>query len=470
MSSRAFPGIFGNRAEQLTQIIHQIFANCLNDQYSKVRYTAATAFTAYLKHNSENTQLLHIYRDCLPSFLSTVTHSLTNTDDDTVLKALVDIAENAPKYLRTSIDDIFNLCLQAMQEKDKFEESRRHLALEVLITLAETAPGMVRKVAKKYLNRLVPQLLEMMVDLEDDPEWSTKDIIEDEEDDSNAVVGESSLDRLSCALGGKTVLSYILTTVQTMLQNPDWRYRHAGLMALSATAEGCHKEMSAILDDLVNGILVFLKDSHPRVRYAACNALGQMSTDFQGIFQKKFHAKVIPGLLSILDDHDNPRTQAHGGAALVNFSEDCPSRLLVEHLPQIIDKLEQVLSRKYQELIHHNRKLVLEQIVTTLAAIADTVEKEFSPYYDRFMPQLKYLFKNAVSPDYRMLRGKTMECISLIGLAVGKEKFVNDCYEIMQELVKTQVDFDNLGNDDPQIAYLIGAWTRICKIVGNDFE
>lgn len=36
---------------------------------------------------------------------------------------------------------------------------------------------------------------------------------------SNAVVGESSLDRLACALGGKTVLNYILSTVQTMLQN-----------------------------------------------------------------------------------------------------------------------------------------------------------------------------------------------------------------------------------------------------------
>jgi hypothetical protein len=76
-----------------------------------------------------------------------------------------------------------------------------------------------------------------------------------------------------------------------------------------------------------------------------------MSTDFQGTFQKKFHSKVIPGLLSILDDHENPRTQAHGGAALVNFAEDCPPRLLVEHLPQIIEKLEQVLSRKYQEVI-----------------------------------------------------------------------------------------------------------------------
>ena len=37
---------------------------------------------------------------------------MTNTNDDTVLKALVDVAENVPKYLRPSVDDIFNLCLQ----------------------------------------------------------------------------------------------------------------------------------------------------------------------------------------------------------------------------------------------------------------------------------------------------------------------------------------------------------------------
>jgi len=67
---RAFPGIFGNQAEQLTQIIHQIFLNCLIDQDTKVRYTAATALAAYLKHNCDNTQLLNIYRDCLPCLIS----------------------------------------------------------------------------------------------------------------------------------------------------------------------------------------------------------------------------------------------------------------------------------------------------------------------------------------------------------------------------------------------------------------
>lgn len=60
--------------------------------------------------------------------------------------------------------------------------------------------------------------------------------------------------------------------------------------------------------------------------------------------------------------------------------------------------------------------------MTTIATVADTAEEKFLHYCDRFMPNLKYIMQNALSSDYRMLRGKTIECISLIGLAVGKEK------------------------------------------------
>ena len=61
--------------------------------------------------------------------------------------------------------------------------SRKHLALEVLVTLAENASGMVRKNASKYILLIVPQILAMMVDLDDDPEWSVQDEIEDEDED-----------------------------------------------------------------------------------------------------------------------------------------------------------------------------------------------------------------------------------------------------------------------------------------------
>ena len=63
-------------------------------------------------------------------------------------------------------------------------------------------------------------------------------------------------------------------------------------MAISAVGEGCYKQMEALLPDIVNTVLPFLGDNHPRVRYAACNAVGQLSTDFAPGFQKKFHTRV----------------------------------------------------------------------------------------------------------------------------------------------------------------------------------
>lgn len=89
---------------------------------------------------------------------------------------------------------------------------------------------------------------------------------------------------------------------------------------------------------------------HPRVRYAACNAIGQMSTDFAPVFEKKFHSKVVPGLLMVLEDNMNPRVQAHAGAALVNFSEDCPKNILTQYLESIMAKLEAILTAKFKEV------------------------------------------------------------------------------------------------------------------------
>ncbi|CAB3990565.1 importin-5, partial, partial [Paramuricea clavata] len=121
-------------------------------------------------------------------------------------------------------------------------------------------------------------------------------------------------------------------------------------------------------------------------------------------------------------------------------------------------------------LINNGRKLVLEQIITTLATVADTAEENFLAYYDRFMPTLKYVMENAVPKDLRLLRGKTIECISLIGLAVGHDKFLQDCNDVMQMLLQTQTEMAEIEPDDPQLSYLISAWARMCKILGEGFK
>ncbi|KAK6963036.1 Importin-5 [Biomphalaria glabrata] len=463
------PGIFGNQQNQYIEVIKQMLGAALMDRsHPAICFEAVKAVTAFLVNNDKELGLLNHFRDLLPLVIQGVADSITTQEDDSLLKCLIELSENVPKYLRSHIESVFELCLGVVANAN-LEDTWRQLALEVIVTMSETAPAMVRKLSK-FIPLLVQQVLALMVDLEDDPEWSIQDIDDDEDTDSNPIAGEAALDRLACALGGKTMLPHIISNISQMLQHADWQYRYAGLMAVSACGEGCHTHMEQMLNNIVDAVLPFAVDPHPRVRYAACNALGQLCTDFGPNCQKKFHNKIVPALVGILDDEANPRVQAHGAAALVNFSEECPKHLLVQYLDVIILKLEQVLTHKFREHVNKGNKLVLEQVITTLASVADTAQDKFLQYYDRFMPCLKYIMQHIQSSEHRLLRGKTIECISLIGLAVGKEKFMQDCNDVMQLLLKTQTEEDDLADDDPQITYMISAWARMCKILGKEFE
>uniref|UniRef100_A0A8D3DFH2 Importin subunit beta-1/Transportin-1-like TPR repeats domain-containing protein n=1 Tax=Scophthalmus maximus TaxID=52904 RepID=A0A8D3DFH2_SCOMX len=191
---------------------------------------------------------------------------------------------------------------------------------------------------------------------------------------------------------------------------------------------------------------------------------------YGGYQTDKFHDKVISALLQTMEDQSNPRVQAHAAAALINFTEDCPKSLLIPYLDSLVQHLHVIMVAKLQELIQKGTKLVLEQVVTSIASVADTAEEKFVPYYDLFMSSLKHIVENAVQKELRLLRGKTIECISLIGLAVGKDKFMPDASAVMQLLLKTQTDFNDLEDDDPQISYMISAWARMCKILGKEFQ
>uniref|UniRef100_A0A8C3TCH4 Importin-5 n=1 Tax=Chelydra serpentina TaxID=8475 RepID=A0A8C3TCH4_CHESE len=463
-----FPGIFGNQQQHYLEVIKRMLVQCMQDQeHPTVRMLSARAAAAFVLANEHNLPLLKHFADLLPGVLQAVNDSCYQ-NDDSVLKSLVEIADTVPKYLRPHLEPTLQLSLKLCGDTN-LNNMQRQLALEVIVTLSETAAAMLRR-HTNIVAQAIPQMLAMMVDLEEDEDWANADELEDDDFDSNAVAGESALDRMACGLGGKLVLPMIKEHIMQMLQNPDWKYRHAGLMALSAIGEGCHQQMEGILNEIVNFVLLFLQDPHPRVRYAACNAVGQMATDFAPGFQKKFHEKVIAALLQTMEDQGNQRVQAHAAAALINFTEDCPKSLLIPYLDNLVKHLHSTMVIKLQELIQKGTKLVLEQVVTSIASVADTAEEKFVPYYDLFMPSLKHIVENAVQKELRLLRGKTIECISLIGLAVGKEKFMLDASDVMQLLLKTQTDFSDLEDDDPQISYMISAWARMCKILGKEFQ
>jgi len=405
------------------------------------------------------------FQELVPAMLQTIADALTASEEEQcrdALEVFVEIAESQPTFLKKHVQGCVTGMINIASNLE-LEDSTRHLALEFLLTVAEQTPTVARKLTG-FCAAVVPVALQMMLDVEGDTaeelqEWEEEDDDDEKTDITNYDVGEEALDRISIALGGKTMVPVLFSKIQEMFKSADWKQRHAALMAISQSGEGCEQQMEKDLENIVGMIVQNFADAHPRVRWAAINTVGQMSTDFGPGLQTKLHGVVLPALVTVMDDGCN-RVQAHAAAAVINFCEHCDRTILKPYLQGLLTKLHGLLLRDVRR--------VQEQAVTAVASVADVAEDYFAPFYDAFMPGLKGLLQSAQGKDHRMLRGKAMECISLIGVAVGKERFGPDAKEVMEILITTQTSA--LEPDDPQVSFLLQACARICKCLGGDFK
>jgi len=461
------PALFGDQIERYLGEIRAMLSHSLHDtEHLNVQLAAAKAFSSFVLVLERNQR--GAFAEHLPTTLDIIVSCLGKDETEgatSVLESLIDIAQDQPKFLKSQFDLFVDRMIQIAGGAD-IDEGCRQLAIEALVTLAESAPAMVRKFPS-FAEKVIPLSLQLMMEHEEIPNWSAIDAHESEEEASTiATAGEVSMDRLAIALGGNTFLPVAFAAITHLLSLEQWQARYAALMSISAIGEGCEKQMRDHLTEVMQFVLPYFEDPHPRVRFAVCQAIGQMATDFGPKdgresavgFQSMFHAQVIPGLLHLMGQSDHPRVQAHAGAAMVNFAEQASKEIITPYLEPLLTAIGALLASP--------SIIVQEQAVTTLATVADSAEKQFQKYYGTFMPHLKHILDNAKQEQHRSLRAKTMEAVSLIGLAVGKELFMADALDVMRTLKETQ---DQMQAEDPNVAYMLSSWARICQILGPDF-
>ena len=453
------PGIIESQHED---VVFGAFTKGFKDPVPAVQIAAMEAFSSFFTVIPKKAQKK--YYPLLPEVLNTLPPLKEKGDEDNLGKALmtlIELAEEAPMMFKHLFRGLVQFSISVIADKD-LSNSVRQNALELMGTLADYAPGLCKK-DPTYTSDMVTQCLSLMTDVgEDDDdaaEWNASEDLEVEESDLNHVAGEQCMDRLANKLGGSALLPATFNWLPRMISSSSWKDRHAALMAISAISEGCRDLMLGELDKVLEFVVPALKDPHSRVKWAGCNALGQMSTDFAGTMQEKYHQVVLSNLIPVLDAQE-PRIQSHAAAALVNFCEEADSEVLAPYLDELLGRLLKILQSP--------KRYVQEQALSTIATIADSAESTFAKYYDTLMPMLFNVLRDAEQEkDLRLLRAKAMECATLIALAVGKEKMGQDAINLVQILGGIQERITDA--DDPQAQYLLHCWGRMCRILGRDF-
>ena len=165
----AVPNLITN---QDVEAVKHVFQDAFQDPDITVQMTAFKAYISYLLDtSSEHRQKA---ADLIPAGLTALHTALEAHAESQVMESLsylIDLAEYYPKLLRPVMSKLVPYMIQIMTTSE-LEDGTRHTALELLLTLAESAPAMMRK-QELFTKTLIPTLLEWMAEVDDDQEWYT---------------------------------------------------------------------------------------------------------------------------------------------------------------------------------------------------------------------------------------------------------------------------------------------------------
>lgn len=379
------------------------------------------------------------------------------------IQALTDVTTVEPEFFKAQLSQNLEpakFMAAVARSREGVENGVRNLAFEWLVSYLEKRVKWLTRHLEQYNGLVLETCMQYLCGVDDGEDalkaWASRMDDEEGEEDEDELfhIGSEAIDRIGTVLPMMALGPVLFPMVGRYAEQDSWQAKLAALAAIKQTAE--YVEEQSHIDEMTRLCLQHLDHPHPRVRYTALHAVGQMANDQSPTFQEAWHKTVMPMLLKMMDDPID-RVAAMAMSALVSFGEDLDTSLMRGYAQSFMQKIV----AKLQATQHRG---VREESITSIAVIAGVLEKEFSQYYDDIMPMLKQFVMHATSDKENRLRGKSFECMSLLGIAVGKEKFLPDAKEAIAEMLKT-----NMNPDDVQREYIKEASERICQCLKRDF-
>jgi hypothetical protein len=466
---KIFSGLFvflHKKLQSDAQALKNLFRTGFNSPDAHVKAAAVDAFGSLL--SVLQTEEALTYGDLLPELLKTVADivSLNEVDGKEALENLTDMADAETKYFKQNLALCYQLTEHILQ-KDVEDLGVKYMALEFIVTIAEKSSKLLQQ-NKEMCTQLVSLIFRLMtsIEYEIDEAWARpKEGFQDRNDEEDEEVdidyvkrGIKLVARLVENIGDANMMPVVLPFIQQALSDSqDWRLKYSALMTMSELCAYISEPEK--IAELVPIMTSHTTHAHPKIRYAAFQCIGQVSEDFDHEFQQTHHAAVVPVLLAGCDD-SVPRVTAHCCAAICNFFSDAGETIAKQYTSAFVPKLIQLISPQYPSI-------VIESSVTALSAVAESCRESFGEYYVQMMPYLVNIIKSYKSDEYTYLRGRCIECMTLMCEAVGKDVFKNNAAEVIGLLRIVQEE--SLKSDSTLRSYILSGWQRICITLKEEF-
>ena len=310
----------------------------------------------------------------------------------------------------------------AIIKSPTLESSVKDSACQTILSILESRPKLLTK------KNLVQPILNAMAEIIAASEGSACGSLytmpsaalleEDDDDDDSAESSDPAqnaqiiLNSMAIHLPSKFFAEPALTMASQCMASPDPRMRKAGTAIVGIIAEGCSDALRPLLGLIMPSLLGAVGDADQTVREVACFALGQFSEYLQPDILHH-NPSVFPVICAALED---PAESVKNTSCYVleMFVENLQKETLRPYLPQLMVKLA--------ALLQSTSKTSQEMALSGIGACAVAAETEFAPYTPGMCQILQQLIVLEDSKQFT-LRGRSLECLGHIAVAVGAETF-----------------------------------------------
>ena len=235
---------------------------------------------------------------------------------------------------------------------------------------------------------------------------------EDSEEQDATQQAQIILNSMALHVPSKFFTEPALAMASQCMSNPDPKMRKAGTAIVGIITEGCADSIRPLLDRILPAMLAAVTDSDQSVREVACFAMGQFSEYLQPDILHHNQA-IFPVLAAALEDvAENVRNTAC--YVLEMFVENLQKETLRPHLPRLMQQLAQ--------LLQSSSRVSQEMALSGIGACAVAAETDFAPYTPGICQLLSQLI-NLTEPKQFSLRGRSLETMGHIAVAVGADTF-----------------------------------------------
>eukprot|EP00536_Pseudo-nitzschia_multiseries_P014497 jgi/Psemu1/262211/estExt_Genewise1Plus.C_7140005 len=325
-----------------------------------------------------------------------------------VLDVLYDLAYSPSQSVTVHMQAIVKFALTCIQEKS-LDVGVRDSAALVIATMAEARPKSFGKEAA-----MLAEILEtLFILIENSPESAADDDFDDLDSPTDTSMAQGTLDMLACELPKKYIFEPVVSRCLQRLNSPQPNHRKAGVASLGVIAEGCAEPIAEHLTELMPHVLKCAQDPDSQVRECACFCLGQIAEHCQPTVLD-YSTEILPIVFNLLDDQ-TVAVQATSCYVLEMFCE----RLEPDAVRPLLDPLVKKLAGMLEST---DKRSVQEMAVAALAATAVAAEEEFTPYIGG-VANLMVKLMSLTDEKMFSLRGRALECMGHMAIAVGRETF-----------------------------------------------